>query len=581
MTTPHGSILKDHIARDAAKRPQLLAEAATLPSLTLTERQLCDLELILNGAFSPLEGFMTQNDYNSVVKNMRLANGILWPMPINLDVSAAQIDELGLRVGARVVLRNPQDRQPLAILTIGDLYKPDKALEAALVFGKNDLAHPAIEYLHNSVREIYIGGPLQAISLPAHYDYVEHRFTPRELRQHFQKLRWSRVVAFQTRNPMHRAHRELTVRAARDRRCNILIHPVVGLTKPGDIDHHTRVRVYKALLPKYPQGLATLSLLPLAMRMGGPREAVWHAIIRKNYGCTHFIVGRDHAGPGKDSEGNDFYGPYDAQHLVEQYKSELGIEVVPFQMVSYVPDTDEYIPADQVPKGTTTLNISGTELRRRLKTGAPIPDWFTYPEVQTILRSVHPPRPKQGFALLVVGQNRQSTATVGRVLETILNQSGQRSVTLLAQSDYDPAGSVDSGSSSGGANGVTGTDSNQQADASGRILDTNESTDLVTIQHRLAFVAGEIAKAGGAVVVDAGGSLLATEASRKAARAAIERRGGAAIIVYVADEDASRQFEAPTPKTAQVHVDVSKASVAQAVHEVILELEREGFVGER
>jgi sulfate adenylyltransferase len=201
------------------------------------------------------------------------------------------------------------------------------------VFGKNDLAHSAVDYLHNQAGEIYIGGKVQAIQAPEHYDYVENRFSPQELRDKFEKLNWSRVVAFQTRNPMHRAHRELTVRAARSRKCNILIHPVVGMTKSGDVDHFTRVRVYKAIIERYPQGMATLSLLPLAMRMGGPREAVWHAIIRKNFGCTHFIVGRDHAGPGNDSNGNDFYGPYDAQELVNTYKSELDIEVVPFRMV--------------------------------------------------------------------------------------------------------------------------------------------------------------------------------------------------------------------------------------------------------
>ncbi|KAJ3057661.1 Sulfate adenylyltransferase, partial [Quaeritorhiza haematococci] len=264
--------------------------------------------------------------------------------------------------------------------------------------------------------------------------------TPAELRALFKKLNWTRVVAFQTRNPMHRAHRELTVRAARSRHCNVLIHPVVGLTKPGDIDHYTRVRVYKAILPKYPQGMATLSLLPLAMRMGGPREAVWHAIIRKNHGCTHFIVGRDHAGPGKNSAGNDFYGPYDAQELILKYKDELGVEVVPFQMVAYMPETDEYVPADEVPKGKITLSISGTELRRRLKTGAQIPDWFTYPEVQQILRQQHPPRSKQGFVILLTGLYNSGADTIARALQAVLDQEGKRRTTLLVGETVTPDG---------------------------------------------------------------------------------------------------------------------------------------------
>jgi sulfate adenylyltransferase len=254
-------------------------------------------------------------------------------------------------------------------------------MEGQKVFGTEDLAHPAITYLQKSVQELYVGGAVQAISKPQYYDYVALRFTPAELRQHFSKVAWRKVVAFQTRNPMHRAHRELTVRAARQRQANVLIHPVVGMTKPGDVDHYTRVRVYSSLMPRYPNGMAHLALLPLAMRMGGPREALWHAIIRKNFGVTHFIVGRDHAGPGKDSNGKDFYGPYDAQTLVTKFTSELGIEMVPFQQMTYLPSSDEYQPADEVPSGTQTMDISGTELRRRLKNGTPIPDWFSYESV--------------------------------------------------------------------------------------------------------------------------------------------------------------------------------------------------------
>ncbi|KAI8925371.1 sulfate adenylyltransferase [Entophlyctis helioformis] len=598
--TPHGGVLTDLVARDAPLFDALLAESQTLPSIVLNDRQLCDLELILNGGFSPLDGFLSLPDYSSVVSSMRLANGTLWPIPVTLDVSEQQIHDAALQPGARVVLRNPQDLRPLAILTVRDLYRPDKALEAAAVFGKNDSAHPAVHYLHSTAGSVYVGGPLQAIALPAHYDYVEHRFTPRELREWFQKLKWTRVVAFQTRNPMHRAHRELTVRAAREHKCNVLIHPVVGVTKPGDIDHYTRVRVYKALLPKYPQGMAALSLLPLAMRMGGPREALWHAIIRKNFG-------KDHAGPGKDSQGNDFYGPYDAQELVEQYKSELDIQVVPFQMVSYVPETDEYIPADQVPQGVRTLNISGTELRRALKTGGAIPDWFTYPEVQSILRSVHPPRSKQGFAVVVAGPSDYFRGTIGRVLETVLNQSGQRPVTLLS-----PDGVL-------GNTSTTGDD-----DASASV-------------ERLAFVAAEIAGAGGAVVVAVD---LPTEKARQTVIKAVEKRGGGVITAYISDEDGpdsaadldaaavtpSKQHATPldsrtavsrvgssvsigtlsdssastttatandtvgaqpgrktvfeAPARAQVKA-LARTSVAQAVHEIVLELERDGFVGER
>lgn len=312
------------------------------------------------------------------VDTLRLADGALFPIPINLDVSKEFIDENNIAPGVRITLRDLRDDEALAILTVEDIYQPDRVKEAEKVFGADDPAHPAVAYLRKAVKEYYIGGKIQAIQAPTYFDYVALRYTPAELRAHFKKLAWRRVVAFQTRNPMHRAHRELTVRAARQRLANVLIHPVVGLTKPGDVDHYTRVRVYEAIMPKYPNGMAHLALLPLAMRMAGPREAVWHAIIRKNYGTTHFIVGRDHAGPGKNSQGKDFYGAYDAQELVTKYKDELMIEMVPFQQMTYVPATDDYQPADEVPKGVQTMDISGTELRRRLRTGAPIPDWFSY-----------------------------------------------------------------------------------------------------------------------------------------------------------------------------------------------------------
>ncbi|KAJ7883313.1 hypothetical protein B0H13DRAFT_1629077 [Mycena leptocephala] len=296
----HPFCLQDLHARDEFISKALREEAETLPDIVLTERQLCDLEQLTNGGFSSLEGFMDEADYNSVVDNLRLANGVLFPMPIALDASQESIGALSLVPGAHLALRDPRDDEPLAILTIEDIYKPDQVKEAVQVLGADDPAHPAVAYLRNKIRPFYVSGKLQAIQAPTHFDY---------LRAHFQKLAWRKVIAFQTRNPMHRAHRELTVRAARQRHANALIHPVVGLTKPGDVDAFTRVRVYQSIMEKYPNGMGHLALLPLAMRMAGPREAVWHAIIRKNFGATHFIVGRDHAGPGKNLQGKDLYGP--------------------------------------------------------------------------------------------------------------------------------------------------------------------------------------------------------------------------------------------------------------------------------
>ncbi|PBK84715.1 ATP-sulfurylase [Armillaria gallica] len=559
-TIPHGGVLKDLVARDNGISHQLREEAQTLPDIVLTERQLCDLELIANGGFSPLEGFMTENDYKSVVNTLRLADGVLFPIPITLDVSGKEISRLSIVPGSRVALRDPRDEEALAIITVEDIYKPDRSREAVQVFGADDPAHPAVSYLRKRVHEFYVGGKIQAIQAPAHFDYVALRFTPAELRAHFQKLSWRKVVAFQTRNPMHRAHRELTVRAARQRQANVLIHPVVGLTKPGDVDHYTRVRVYEAIMAKYPNGMGHLALLPLAMRMAGPREAVWHAIIRKNFGATHFIVGRDHAGPGKNSKGKDFYGPYDAQDLVTKYRDELQIEMVPFQQMTYLPSADEYQPVDEVPKGVQTLDISGTELRRRLKTGAPIPDWFSYDAVVKTLRESYPPRNRQGFVLFLTGLPNSGKEKIAKALQVSLNEQGGRSVSVLLED-----------------------------------RNTQESAD------RAAFVAAELARAGAAVIT---APFDTDDDSRQAAKDTILQSAGAGgniFLIHVATplehcEKTDRKgiyakarrgeitgfpgvnLEYEEPSCADLTVDMVSQSIPEIVHSIVLLLETNSLV---
>ncbi|HPY41467.1 MAG TPA: sulfate adenylyltransferase, partial [Thiolinea sp.] len=338
-------------------------------SWDLTPRQLCDLEMLLSGAFAPLKGFLNQLDYDCVVESMRLANGTLWPMPITLDVYSSFAEKVQL--GETIELRDPEGVL-LAHLQIESSWIPNKALEAEKVFGSNDLLHPGVYYLHHKAGSVYLGGTIEAVELPQHYDYRQHRHTPAELKALFKKLGWHKVVAFQTRNPMHRAHQELTFRAARELEANLLLHPVVGMTKPGDIDHFTRVRCYEQLIKHYPEQTTFLSLLHLAMRMAGPREAVWHALIRKNYGCTHFIIGRDHAGPGKNSLGQDLYAPYAAQDLAKQFEAEMGIQIISFENMVYVQDRAEYLAESEVAPGEVVLNISGTEFRRRLREGLEI-----------------------------------------------------------------------------------------------------------------------------------------------------------------------------------------------------------------
>lgn len=492
-------------------------------------------------------------------------------MPINLDLSQQEVERLGIKAGNRIVLRDSRDDRNIVILTVDDVYRPDKAKEAKLVFG-GDPEHPAIKYLNNTAGEIYVGGKVEVIQRLMHYDYVGLRYTPSELRLHFEKLGWSRVVAFQTRNPMHRAHRELTVRAARQRQANVLIHPVVGLTKPGDIDHFTRVRVYQALMSRYPNGMAVLGLLPLAMRMGGPREAIWHAIIRKNHGATHFIVGRDHAGPGSNSKGQDFYGPYDAQEAVEKYRDELGIEVVPFQMMTYLPDSDEYKPVDEVPKDVRTLNISGTELRKRLRTGADIPEWFSYPEVVKVLRESHPPRNKQGFTIFLTGYTNSGKDAIARALNVTLNQQGGRSVSLLLGETV-------------------------RSELSSELGFSREDREKNI--HRIGFVASELTKSGAAVIA---APIAPFKSGRDSAREVVEKFG-AFFLVHVATPlevcestdkrgiyAAARRgdvkgftgvddpYETPEGKEADLTVDLSKETVRTAVHQIVLLLESSGLL---
>lgn len=404
------------------------SHAATLPSWDLSSRQLCDLELLLDGAFSPLTGYMSEADYDSVVLDMRVASGELWPMPLALDVSIVFASKIA--IGKELALRD-QEGVVIAILTVTDKWKPNKKMEALHVYGTEDELHPGISYLNNQCGDVYLGGRVRGVDRPSHYDFRSLRHTPNELRGLFQKWGWDRIVAFQTRNPLHRAHQELTMRAAREAQANLLIHPVVGLTKPGDVDHFTRVRCYQAILKSYPEQTTTMSLLNLAMRMAGPREALWHALIRKNYGATHMIIGRDHAGPGKNSHGVDFYGPYDGQKVVAQYSDEIGIEMIPFKMMVYVQERAQYLPTNEVKESETQLNISGTEVRRRLKEDLEIPDWFSPPEVISELKKSFPPRPQRGFTVFFTGLSGSGKSTVANALMIKLMELGGRPVTLL------------------------------------------------------------------------------------------------------------------------------------------------------
>jgi sulfate adenylyltransferase len=425
LITPYGDELVD-LTVSCEEQRELLQYANGLSSLQLSSRSLCDLELLAIGGFSPLDRFMGEADYISVLNDMRLANGTVFPIPITLPVSDPHL----VRPGKDIALRSPQN-DLLAIMSVEEVFEWSLSREALLVLGTEDLNHPLVAEMASWGR-FYISGSLKVLNLPKHYDFSSLRMTPTQVRCALESLGYANVVAFQTRNPIHRAHEELTKRAAEQIGGALVIHPVVGLTKPGDVDHYTRVRSYKALIERYyDRNRTLLSLLPLAMRMAGPREAVWHAIIRRNYGANYFIVGRDHAGPGKDSKGHSFYGPYDAQNLLKQLEPEVGVKMVPFKEIVYLPTADRFEERDEVPEGTPIATLSGTEVRSDyLGNGKQLPEWFTRPETAAILSKISVPMHQQGFCIWFTGFSGAGKSTIAEILAILLMEYG-RQVTLL------------------------------------------------------------------------------------------------------------------------------------------------------
>ena len=567
MTDNLTPITELYVSHESAQK--LKVEAGNLTSHDLTPRQICDLEFLMNGGFNPLKGFHSEADYNSVVENMRTADGALWPIPITLDVKSAFADKI--EIGQDIALRD-QEGVILATMTVTDKWVPNKAREAEMVFGADDSAHPAVNYLHNQAGDVYLGGPVTGIQQPVHYDFRGRRDTPNELRAYFRKMGWRKVVAFQTRNPLHRAHQELTFRAAKEAQANLLIHPVVGLTKPGDVDHFTRVRCYEAVLDQYPASTTAMSLLNLAMRMAGPREAVWHGLIRKNHGCTHLIVGRDHAGPGNNSKGEDFYGPYDAQDLFREHQEEMGIEMVDFKHMVWVSERSQYEAMDEIKDKdeVTILNISGTELRRRLAEGLEIPEWFSFPQVVEELRRTRPARSKQGFTVFLTGFSGSGKSTIANALMVKLMEMGGRPVTLL---DGDIV----------------------RKNLSSELGFSKEHRDLNI--RRIGYVASEITKNGGIAIC---APIAPYATTRRAVREEIEEFG-AFIEVHVATsieecerrdrkglyklarEGKIKEFTGisdpyDVPVNPEMVMETENVEVDNCAHQIILKLESMGLI---
>ena len=551
----------------ATSRHDRLA-AARLPAWDLTPHQLCDLELLGNGGFAPLTGYLNPVDYRSVLQRSRLADGTLWPIPITLDVSETFAEEL--HIGERITLRHPEG-MPLAVLTVESVYRPDKEAEAIAILGTSDVAHPWVRHLRDAVGPVYVGGPIELVELPAHHVFRRHRHTPAELRAEFRKRGWNNVVAFQTRNPLHRAHVELVRRAAEQAGADgILLQPVVGRTRPGDVDEFTRVRCYEAVLPHFEPRPALLSLLPLAMRMAGPKEALWHALIRRNYGATHFIVGRDHASAGSDSNGRPFHSPYAAQELVDRHAAEIGIEVLPFEELSYLASEDRYVTRSEVPEGTETTALSGTELRRRLRDGVELPGWFTYPAIERELRRRHKPRREQGFVVFFTGLSGAGKSTIANIVLALLEERGPRQVTLL---DGDLV----------------------RKHLSSELGFSREHRDLNVT--RIGFVASEIARHGGAVIC---APIAPYAGARRIVRETVGESGGF-VEVHLSTpietcEERDRKglyakaragllkgftgiddpYEAPS--APELRIDTSQATAEQAALRIVEQLEREGYL---
>jgi sulfate adenylyltransferase len=566
LVPPHGGTLAVRMA-SPDRKGELRALLPTLRSWDLNARQQHDLSLLLNGGFSPLTGFLGERDYASVVDRMRLPDGTLWPIPVVLDVDAAYGGDLS--PGERIALRDPEG-MVLAVLTVSSVWTPDRMEEARAVFRSTDMNHPGVRYLLRDTGACYVGGEVEGLEEPSYHAFQDLRHSPAELRRLFREKGWRRVVAFQTRNPMHRVHWELTRRAMERLDAKLLLHPVVGPTKPGDLDSYVRIRGYRALLGQYPRDSAILSLLPLAMRMAGPREAIWHAIIRKNYGATHLIVGRDHAGPGADANGNSYYAPYAAQQMLQEYEKEIGVRMVPFEELVYVPDLGGYRPIGEVPDEARPLALSGTELRRRLDRGLPIPAWFSFPEVVAELKSAYPPRSERGLVLFFTGLPAAGKSTLAKAILAKLMEREHRSATLL---DGDIARKF----------------------LSSELGFSREHRDLNIL--RLGFVASEISRARGIAICSA---IAPYDSTRKAVREMASPHGGF-VLVHVATpaevcEQRDRKgnyakarrglmkgftgiddpYEAPTD--AEVVVDLTDKSPEEAAEQILRYLVQEGYV---
>ncbi|MEW6330041.1 MAG: bifunctional sulfate adenylyltransferase/adenylylsulfate kinase [Pseudomonadota bacterium] len=568
LIKPYGGSLQNLLV-DEARAARLKTDSQNFPSVTLTQRQLCDLELLMNGGFSPLRGFLSRADYEGVLQNLRLPRGLPWSIPINLDVPDAVAQKLD--VGGHLGLCDPEGFM-LAVLHVEDIWKPDKKREAELVYGTASPAHPGVQYLLEQAHDTYVGGTVEGVQLPLHYDFETLRDTPEELRHLFDKMGWRRVVGFHTSKPMHRVHRDITLEAAKEAGASLLLHPAVGMTKPGDLHYYARVHCYQAIRRHYPHDLTVLSLLPSAVRMAGPREALHNAIVRQNYGCSHFIVGPEHcAPPDVRAGGKRFYPMYAAQELVAQYQDNLEIRIIPVKERRYVPESDQFLPLDQIEQeGRRDAQFTEKELYQCLARNQGVPAWYSFPDVITELRKAYPPRNRQGITLFFTGLSGAGKSTLAKIMYAKFIEAGGRPVTLL---DGDVV----------------------RLNLSSELGFSKEHRDLNI--RRIGFVASEITKNGGIAIC---APIAPYAATRRAVRELIEQHG-AFVEIHVATPievcegrdhkglyakarkglikgftGVSDPYE--IPENPEIRIDTTAYTPREATRQVFLYLLQHGFI---
>jgi sulfate adenylyltransferase len=566
LITPYGGELKSLMATPE-RIAEIKQEVLNLPSLDLSWKQICELELLLNGALSPLTGYMNQAERHSVLSGMKLPDGLFWPRPVMLVVSekAAQ----NLAAGQTVALRDSEGVMP-AILHISEVWPADPEAEMALAEASGvPLARTQAE-----AGQFYVGGRLEGVTLPPRHDFLNLRLTPAEMREQFARLGWRKVMAYQPSQALHRPQYEFLLRTAMQQEANLLIHAVAGSDPVLESGHFALVRACQALMPRLPASTSMLALNPMTPWAAGPRKTLLKAIMARNYGCSQLVTGGETVLESLHKESSQRRGQ-DTPNLSSDTvyavaKESLGVTLLPFPRMVYVEDRDEWLPEETVPADTRSESMSGAELTRRLMQNIKVPEWFSFPEVLDEMRKAYPPRKQQGFTVFFTGLSGSGKSTIARALTVRLMEMGGRRVSLL----------------------------------DGDIVRTHLSSELgfskahrdINIR-RIGFVASEITKHGGTAIC---APIAPYQATRRAVRSMIEEWGGFLEIhvstsVEVCEGRDRKGLYAKAraglipeftgvsdpyeiPENAELTIDTTRYSVEEAVQMIVLKLEHEGYL---